>query len=64
VTLKLELPFYDPEVLERCLRAFAPIGNEIPAEALRDVRLCEALNAALRLTIESQNDPRPEPNIC
>ncbi len=60
VELTLELPFYSPEALEAAL---APIlasarTGALPSDLLDDKRVAEAVNAALRLTIQSRDDTR------
>jgi hypothetical protein len=52
--LKLEPPFYLPEALDQFVRPIVPnlIGNEVPLAALDDRAFCDALNCALRFTIE------------
>jgi len=52
--LKLEPPFYFPEALDQFVRPILPdlVGTEVSLAALDDSALCEALNRALKLTIE------------
>ncbi|MEY2484234.1 MAG: hypothetical protein QOK24_2762 [Verrucomicrobiota bacterium] len=53
-TLKLEPPFYLPEAIDQFVRPVIPklLGNEVPASVLDEPTFCEALNRALRFTIE------------
>lgn len=53
-TIKLEPPFYLPEALDQFVRPIVPdlVGSEVSLAALDDSELCEALNRALKLTIE------------
>lgn len=51
--LRLDPPFYLPEAVERFVATVLPgTVNTIPLEALSDPRVAEALNAALRLSVE------------
>ena len=52
--LKLEPPFYLPEALDQFVRPMVPdlVGSEVSLAALDDSKLCEALNRALKFTIE------------
>jgi hypothetical protein len=52
--LKLELPFYLSEAVVLFIRPIVPglLGNEFPQAALDEPAFCEALNRALRFTIE------------
>jgi len=53
-TLKLEPPFYLPEAIDQFVRPIVPdlLGNEFPQSALDEPAFCEALNRALKFTIE------------
>jgi hypothetical protein len=53
-TLKLELPFYLSEAVVLFIRPIVPglIGNEFPQSALDEPAFCEALNRALKFTVE------------
>jgi hypothetical protein len=53
--LKLEPPFYLPEVIERILPLIASEdrGPVLPEDALSSNELSDALNAALRKSIEA-----------
>jgi hypothetical protein len=52
--LKLELPFYLSEAVVLFIRPIVPglLGNEFPQSALEEPAFREALNRALRFTIE------------
>lgn len=52
--LKLEPPFYVAEAVDRFVRPVFPnlVSGEIPIGALDDPTLCEALNRALKFSIE------------
>lgn len=52
--LKLELPFYLSEAVVLFIRPIIPglVGHEFPRAALDEPAFCEALNRALRFTIE------------
>jgi hypothetical protein len=52
--LILEAPFYITEALDKFVRPAIPglSGNEISSSAFDDPAVCEALNQALRFSIE------------
>lgn len=52
--IKLEPPFYLAEVVDQFLRPVQPVGaaGELPLAALDEPVVCEALNRALKLSIE------------
>ena len=53
--LSLAPPFYLPESVAKFVAVVTPVtGNAaILADAMRDPRVCEALNAALRFSVEN-----------
>lgn len=53
--LRLELPFYTQEAVAKFVAGVTPVtGNAtISVAALRDPRVGEALNAALKFSVES-----------
>jgi hypothetical protein len=53
--IKLEPPFYLPEAVDQFVRPVVPdlVGHEIPSTALDAAPFCEALNRALKVSIES-----------
>lgn len=58
--LRLELPFYSPEAVHECLSGFLQPGSftSFDAGQMDDPEFCEALNQALKRSIE-QHDSRP-----
>ena len=53
--LELQYPFYLPEVVNRLVRPVIAdlAGSKFPAAALEDPACCEALNQALKASIEA-----------
>lgn len=53
--LELQYPFYLPEVVNQLVRPVVAdlAGNKFPAAALEDPTCCEALNQALKASVEA-----------